>query len=132
MFRIRMSLPQPTHGSLPQISASVLMHFAVSIVGETSPLRSLTGSERYGLRQLHSQDRSIIPFKLNSGVYRTGTNGMKLGKIIGRIGFAFGLLGPLLFYSSPYPLLYESRVVCPACPYIDIAFATKMTWIEVG
>jgi len=57
---------------------------------------------------------------------------MKLGKVIGRIGFAFGLLGPLLFYSSPHPFFYQSHVVCPVCPYIDIAFATKMTWIEVG
>jgi hypothetical protein len=57
---------------------------------------------------------------------------MKLAKVTGRIGFGFGLLGPVLFYSSTYPFLYESHVVCPACPHIDIAYATKMTWIEVG
>jgi hypothetical protein len=57
---------------------------------------------------------------------------MKLGKLVGRIGFVFGFLGPLLFYSSPYTFLYESHAVCPVCPYIDIPFAAKMTWIEVG
>jgi len=53
MFRIRMSLPQPTHGSLPQISASVLMHFAMTVVGVTSPL--------------HQQ-----PFRPDSPTHRSG------------------------------------------------------------
>jgi hypothetical protein len=57
---------------------------------------------------------------------------MRVGKIIGRIGFAFGFLGSLLFYSSPLPLLRESHVFCPTCPYVDIAFATKTTWIGLG
>jgi hypothetical protein len=58
---------------------------------------------------------------------------MKLGKLIGRFGFAYGILGSLVFYSSqPSSLFYESHVACPACPYVDIAFATRLTWIQVG
>ena len=57
---------------------------------------------------------------------------MRLGTIIGRVGFVFGFLGPLLFYSSPYQFLYESHIVCPVCPYVEIPFATEMTWIDVG
>lgn len=58
---------------------------------------------------------------------------MKLGKTLGRIGFIIGFLGPVLFYASPPTLFtYESHVVCPLCPYVDIAFATRLTWIEVG
>jgi hypothetical protein len=57
---------------------------------------------------------------------------MKLAKTIGRVGFAFGFLGSLLFYLSPYPLLYESHIVCPACPYAEIPFATAMTWVQVA
>jgi hypothetical protein len=57
---------------------------------------------------------------------------MKLGKLIGRIGFVVGFLGPVLFYSSPFRVLYESHVVCPVCPYLEIPFATKLTWVGVG
>jgi hypothetical protein len=57
---------------------------------------------------------------------------MMLGKIVGRVGFAFGMFGAILFYSSPIPFLCESQVICPLCPHVDIAFATKMTWIGVG
>jgi hypothetical protein len=58
---------------------------------------------------------------------------MKLPKALGRVGFVIGFLGPLLFYASPPSLFtYESHVVCPYCPYVDIAFATRMTWLQVG
>jgi hypothetical protein len=57
---------------------------------------------------------------------------MKLAKTIGRVGFAFGFLGSLPFYLSPYPPLYESHIVCPACPYADIPFATTMTLAQVA
>ena len=40
--------------------------------------------------------------------------------------------GPVLFYSSPYQFLYESHVVCPVCPFLEIPFATKITWVGVG
>jgi len=57
---------------------------------------------------------------------------MKFAKLLARIGFAVGLVGPLLFYLGPYAFLYESHVVCPACPYVELPFATKMTWLEVA
>ena len=57
---------------------------------------------------------------------------MRLAKTVGRVGFVFGFLGPLLFYSSPYQFLYGSHIVCPVCPYVEIPVATKMMWIGVG
>ena len=56
---------------------------------------------------------------------------MKLAETLGRIGFLVGFLGPLVFYLAPFPL-FQSRVLCPQCPYIDIAFATRLTWIQVA
>ncbi len=58
---------------------------------------------------------------------------MKLGKRLGRIGFLIGFVGPLLFYASPASwLTCESHLLCPWCPYIDIFFATWLTWVQVG
>ena len=58
---------------------------------------------------------------------------MKLGKMLGRIGFVVGFVGPLLFYLSPYSLpTYGPDVACPACPHIDLMFATRWTWIEIA
>jgi len=58
---------------------------------------------------------------------------MKLGKKIGRIGFVIGFRGPLLFYASPRSLFtYESHLVCPWCPYVDIPFATRIAWVQLG
>ena len=61
------------------------------------------------------------------------SNCLRLGKRIGRIGFVIGFLGPLFFYASPaqFPT-YESHLVCPWCPYVDVAYATWLTWVEVG
>jgi len=58
---------------------------------------------------------------------------VKLGKRLGRIGFVIGFLGPLLFYASPpaWPTC-GSGIVCPWCPYVDVIFATKYTWLEVA
>jgi hypothetical protein len=58
---------------------------------------------------------------------------MKLAKILARVGFVLGFIGPILFYASPTELpTYESHILCPACSYLTIPFATKMTWLEVG
>lgn len=58
---------------------------------------------------------------------------MKLGSKIGRIGFVIGFLGPLFFYASPNSFFaYESRLLCPWCPYIDMFGATRLTWIQLG
>jgi hypothetical protein len=58
---------------------------------------------------------------------------VKLAKTLSRVGFVLGFIGPVLFYASPTALpTYESHVLCPACPYIDIAFATKTAWLELG
>jgi hypothetical protein len=60
------------------------------------------------------------------------TRGIRLGKSIGRIGFVYGLFGSVLFYTSPWSPLYESHVVCPACPYVEVPFVTKLGWLEIG
>jgi hypothetical protein len=58
---------------------------------------------------------------------------LKLGRLIGRIGFVVGFVGPLLFYGSPPSwLTYESHLLCFYCPYIDPAFATRTDWILIG
>lgn len=57
---------------------------------------------------------------------------MRLGRLIGRIGFSFGSLGSLLFYTSLWPLLHESHIICPACPYAEIPFANNRTWSALG
>ena len=58
---------------------------------------------------------------------------MKLGKIFGRLGFLIGFIGPVLFYASPVSFFtFESRFVCPWCPYVDWAYPTRMTWIGTG
>ena len=58
---------------------------------------------------------------------------MNLGKRVGRIGFDVGFLGSMLFYLSPpsFPL-YESHVVCPLCPYVDVAFGSPLLWLKIG
>jgi hypothetical protein len=58
---------------------------------------------------------------------------VKLGKRIGRIGFGVGFLGSMLFYVSPHSFpLYESHVVCPLCPYVDVAFGSPLLWLQIG
>ena len=58
---------------------------------------------------------------------------MKLGKRFGRLGFLIGFLGPVLFYASPVSFFtFESRFVCPWCPYVDWFHPTRMTWIGTG
>lgn len=58
---------------------------------------------------------------------------MKLGKKLGRIGFVVGFVGAFLFYASPAGwFTYESHVLCPLCPYIDIAFGTRLMWVQIG
>jgi hypothetical protein len=58
---------------------------------------------------------------------------MKLGRLIGRIGFVVGFVGPLLFYGSPASwVTYESHLLCPYCPIIDIMFADWVDWLLVG
>jgi hypothetical protein len=58
---------------------------------------------------------------------------VKLGKVIGRITFVVGFVGPVLFYASPpsFPT-YESHIVCPLCPYIDVAFGHALLWLQIG
>jgi hypothetical protein len=65
------------------------------------------------------------------GVERGGS--VKLGKIIGRIAFVVGFVGPVLFYASPpsFPT-YESHIVCPLCPYSDVAFGHALLWLQIG
>ena len=55
---------------------------------------------------------------------------MRMGKLLGRIGFATGFVGPLLFYAVPYT--FESRMACPLCPYIFVAFAHPLLWLQIG
>jgi hypothetical protein len=58
---------------------------------------------------------------------------VKLGRLLGRIGFCIGFIGPLLFYASPPSLFaYESHVLCPDCPYVEVAFNTPMDWALRG
>ena len=58
---------------------------------------------------------------------------MKWGKRFGRIGFVIGFMGPVLFYVSPSSFYtYESHIVCPWCPYVDIFSTNTLTWIRVG
>jgi hypothetical protein len=56
---------------------------------------------------------------------------MKLGKVIGCIGFVIGLVGPVLFYTSPPPF-FQAFFVCPWCPYIVIFPSSTLTWVGVG
>jgi hypothetical protein len=58
---------------------------------------------------------------------------VKLGRLFGRIGFVVGFLGPLSFYASPPSwLTYESHLLCPYCPYIDLIFAEWSDWVLLG
>ena len=58
---------------------------------------------------------------------------MKLGKTLGRLGFVIGFVGPLFFYASPvsWPT-YESHLLCPWCPYVDIWSNNWLDWTELG
>lgn len=58
---------------------------------------------------------------------------MRLAKRIGRFGFVLGFVGPVLFDASPpfFPT-YESRIACPLCPYVDVAFGHPLLWLEIG
>lgn len=61
------------------------------------------------------------------------SRGVKLAKRFGCVGFAIGFVGPFLFYVSPPSFFaYESHVLCPWCPYIDIAFGNAWTSVVVG
>jgi len=53
---------------------------------------------------------------------------MRLGKLFCWIGFVFGFIGPILFYS----LHFESHIACPGCPYITVPFADSLVWLEIG
>jgi hypothetical protein len=53
---------------------------------------------------------------------------VKLGRLFGRIGFVFGFVGPILFYS----LHVESHIVCPTCPHIFAPFAHPLGWLEIA
>lgn len=55
---------------------------------------------------------------------------MKLGKLIGRIGFVVGFIGPVLFYAVPYA--FESHLACPLCPFIDVPFGHPLLWWQIG
>ena len=55
---------------------------------------------------------------------------MKLGKRFGRIGFAVGFIGPILFYLVPFT--FESHIACPLCPYIDVGDGHPSLWLEIG
>lgn len=58
---------------------------------------------------------------------------MKLGKRFGCVAFVVGLLGSVLFYASPPSFLtYESHLLCPWCPYIDMPASTFWTWLTIG
>jgi hypothetical protein len=60
-------------------------------------------------------------------------SGTKLGKRLGRIGFVVGFIGPVLFYASPPSFFaFESHLLCPWCPIVDIFFANSLTYLEVG
>jgi hypothetical protein len=38
-----------------------------------------------------------------------------------------------LFYASPYSWFsFESHLVCPWCPYIDVAAPNWVTWLYLG
>jgi hypothetical protein len=58
---------------------------------------------------------------------RDGSNGVKLAKRLGRIGFLLGSIGPLLFYS----VHYESGILCPLCPHVD-ALMHPLGWLQFG
>jgi hypothetical protein len=51
---------------------------------------------------------------------------VKLGKLFGGIGFGFGFIGPILFYS----VHFESHIACPLCPYITVPFAHPLLWLD--
>jgi hypothetical protein len=55
---------------------------------------------------------------------------IRLGKLLGRIGSWIGFVGPVLFYAVPWT--WESHFVCPQCPYVDVPFATRWSWLEIG
>jgi hypothetical protein len=55
---------------------------------------------------------------------------MGLGKQLGRFGFLVGFIGPILFYSVPYT--FKWHIFCPLCPYVDVAFAHPLLWLEIG
>jgi hypothetical protein len=56
---------------------------------------------------------------------------MKLGKLMGRIGFVVGFIPPVLFYAVlPYTL--ESQLACPFCPYIEVPFGHPLLWWQIG
>ena len=58
---------------------------------------------------------------------------LKLAKTLGRIGFAYGFVGSLLFYAIPPSLpTWESHLLCPQCPYITILNTGRLAWVEVG
>jgi hypothetical protein len=56
---------------------------------------------------------------------------MKLGKMLGLIGFAIGFVAPVLFYTGPGPL-FQAFFVCPWCPALVIFPSSRMTWVGVG
>jgi hypothetical protein len=58
---------------------------------------------------------------------------MRLAKRLGRSGFLIGFLPPFLFYASPPSFFtWESHWVCPLCPYIDMFFATRIAYVQLG
>ena len=55
---------------------------------------------------------------------------MNLAKKLARVGFLVGFIGPLLFYVSPFSWFsFESHLVCPWCPYIDVVAPNWVTWL---
>jgi hypothetical protein len=58
---------------------------------------------------------------------------MKSGKLVGRLLFVIGFIGPLLFYATPpaFPT-YQAFAVCPLCPMIEVAFGHPLLWLRIG
>jgi hypothetical protein len=57
---------------------------------------------------------------------------MKWGKRLGRLGFVYGFVGSLLFYASPMGSpTFESHLLCPWCPYIDM-IGGRLAWLQLG
>lgn len=58
---------------------------------------------------------------------------MRTGKLLGRLSFVVGFIGPILFYAVPPPFAtYQQFAVCPFCPHVEVLFSYPLLRLQIG